>query len=92
MFRLVTIARGTLFFQSAQVFRKVDFLAAGAALGNSLRRHPRIDILLRLLDTALADWQGQFQIHQYARSLEVCTKSWAAESCVRVHIHAFVAA
>ena len=55
-----------------------------------LRRHPRIDIRRRLLETALVDWQGQFQLHQYAWSLDMCTRSWADESCVRVHIHAFL--
>ena len=55
-----------------------------------VQRHPRIDILLRLLETTLVDWQGQVQLHQYAWSLEMCTRSWADESCVRVHIRAFL--
>ena len=54
------------------------------------RRHPRIDIMLQLLETALVDWQGLFQIHQYAWSLERCARSWADQSEVRVHIHAFL--
>ena len=33
-----------------------------------LRRHPRIDILLRLLETALVDWQGEFKFHSYTIS------------------------
>ena len=31
-----------------------------------LRRHPRINIMLQLIETALVDWQGLFQIRQYA--------------------------
>ena len=49
-------------------------------LQRSVRRHQRIDIMLQLLETALVDWRGPFQIHQYAWSLEMCTRSWADQS------------
>ena len=55
-----------------------------------VRRHPRIVIMLQLIETALADWQGLFRIHQYAWSLEMCTRCWAGQPEVRMHIHAFL--
>ena len=54
-----------------------------------VRCHPRIAITLHLLETASVYWQGLCQIPQYAWSLEMCTRSWADQSEVRVHIHAF---
>ena len=83
--------RGTLFFHSAQVFSEGGFpQPALDSVAKFLRRHPRIDIMLQLLETALVDWQGLFQIHQYAWPLEMCTRSWADQSEVRAHIRAFL--
>ena len=90
-FNVFAKPRGTPFFHSAQVFLKMSSSSRPWARSQSFC--DAIHGLTSCCSCLKQSWwicKDCFQIHQYAWSLEMCTRSWADQSEVRVHTHAFL--
>jgi len=62
------------------------------ALTEQLRLHPRMKDITDLLQARLLDWSRQFLFGSWAWAIEICSKTWADDGGIRVHIHAFLRA